>query len=38
VVLPVIRELFLGGEIGLAADRRSRGLSPFAGLNLGFHL
>jgi hypothetical protein len=38
LVLPTNRELFLGGELGLAGDRCSRGLSPFAGLNLGFDL
>ncbi len=38
IVLPAIRELFLGGELGLAGGRHSRALSPFAGLNLGFAL
>jgi hypothetical protein len=38
LVLPLIREVFLGAELGLAGDRRSPALSPFASLNLGFDL
>ena len=38
IVLPAIRELFLGGELGLAGGRHGRVLNPFAGLNLGFDL
>ena len=38
IVLPAIRELVLGGELGLAGGRHGRVLNPFAGLNLGFDL
>jgi hypothetical protein len=36
IVLPVVRELFVGGELGLQWDRHDAALAPYGGVNLGF--
>jgi hypothetical protein len=36
VVLPLVRELFLGGEIGLEREPHGGAVTPYGGVNLGF--
>ncbi len=36
VVLPVVQELFLGGELGLERDAHGAAVTPYGGVNLGF--
>jgi hypothetical protein len=36
VVLPVVQELFLGGEIGVERDSHAASVAPYGAVNLGF--
>jgi hypothetical protein len=36
VLLPVVEELFLGGELGLERDAHGAAVAPYGGVNLGF--
>jgi hypothetical protein len=36
VLLPVVQELFLGGELGLERDAHGAAMTPYGGVNLGF--
>jgi hypothetical protein len=36
VVLPGVRELFLGGELGFERDGHGEAFTPYGGVNLGF--
>jgi len=36
VVLPLVRELYLGGELGLERDPHGGAATPYGGINLGF--